>query len=77
MLLWDPAALQCCMSFGWEGVGVECDERVFGFDGFEGVVEGEEAGEVFCICYEGRPDCGVLVVYDAIVNIFFYLFSSL
>ena len=41
---------------GGECVGVEGDEGVFGVLGFEGGVEGEEAGEVRCVGYEGRPD---------------------
>lgn len=41
---------------GGECVGVEGDERVFGVLGFERGVEGEEAGEVGCVGYEGRPD---------------------
>ena len=44
------------MPFGGEGVGVECDERVLGLLLFEGIVEGEQAGEVLCVCYEGCPD---------------------
>lgn len=39
-----------------EGVGIECDERVFGVDFFEGVVEEEQAGEVVCVCDERCPD---------------------
>jgi hypothetical protein len=39
-----------------EGVGVEGDERVFGADGAEGVVEGEEAGEVVEVGDERCPD---------------------
>lgn len=42
-------------SFG-EGVCVEGDEGVFGVDGAEGVVEGEEAGEVVEVGDEGCPD---------------------
>lgn len=43
---------------GGEGVGVEGDERVFGVYGFERGVEGEEAGEVGGVGYEGCPDWG-------------------
>lgn len=39
-----------------EGVCVEGDKRVFGGDGAEGVVEGEEAGEVVEVGDEGCPD---------------------
>lgn len=39
-----------------EGVCVEGDERVFGVDGAEGVVESEETGEVVEIGDEGCPD---------------------
>lgn len=35
---------------------------------FEGVVEGKETGEVFCVCYEGRPDC--FVVSPALFNLY-------
>lgn len=45
------------MPFGWEGIGVECDEGVFGAGFLEGVVEGEETGEVFGVSDECCPDC--------------------
>lgn len=44
------------MPFGREGISVECDEGVFGARFLEGVVECEEAGEVFGIGNEGCPD---------------------
>lgn len=43
-------------AFGREGVCVEGDEGVFGVCGAEGVVEGEEAGEVVEVGDEGCPD---------------------
>lgn len=46
MLLGDTAGVEGGVAFGWEGVGVECDEGVFRAVFFERVVEGEEAGEV-------------------------------
>jgi hypothetical protein len=55
-LFGDSARFQSDMSFRWEGIGVESDEGIFGVVFFQGVVEGEEAGEVGGIGYEGRPD---------------------
>lgn len=40
VLLWNSSSIESGMSFGREGVGVECDKRIFRFHGFEGVVEG-------------------------------------
>jgi ABC-type sugar transport system substrate-binding protein len=48
------------VGLGGDGVGVEGDEGVFGADGAEGVVEGEEAGEVIGVCDEDSVDWGEL-----------------
>lgn len=53
------------MTGGGEGVGVEGDEGIFGVLGFEGGVEGEEAGEVICVRYEGCPYWGKLLACGA------------
>jgi hypothetical protein len=53
----DAAAGEGGEAFGREGFGVEGDEGVFRPHGFEGVVEGEEAGEVVGVGDEGCPDC--------------------
>lgn len=45
------------MALGRESVCVESDERVFGAVLFERIVEGEEAGEVFCVGDQGSPYC--------------------
>jgi hypothetical protein len=55
-LFWDSARFQSGVPLWWEGIGVESNEGIFGVLFFEGVVEGEEAGEVGGIGYEGRPD---------------------
>lgn len=47
------------MAFGWEGVGVEGNEGVGAAVLFEGVVEGEEAGEIVRVGDEGGPDLRV------------------
>ncbi len=44
------------MALGGEGIGVQCNKRVFGSILFEGVVEGEKAREVGGVGYESRPD---------------------
>lgn len=49
------------MAFGWEGIGVERYEGVFGVVLLEGVVEREETGKVFCIGNESCPDCGIAI----------------
>ena len=48
-LLGDPARFESGVAFGGKGVGVECNEGVFGVVLFEGEVESEEAGEVIGI----------------------------
>lgn len=53
----DTACFEDRMAFGGKGVGVECDEGVFRVVRFEAVVEGEEAGEIFRVGYEGCPNC--------------------
>lgn len=55
MLLGDSADIERGMAFGGEGVGVECDERIFGLRGFERVVEGQKSGKVVCVRYKRRP----------------------
>lgn len=61
MLLGDGARVEGGVAFSGEGVGVEGDERVFGAVLFERVVEGEEAGEVGCVGYEGGPYCWLVL----------------
>ena len=51
------------MSFWWEGIGIKSYEGVFRAMSFEGVVEGEEPGEVSCVRYESCPDCFILVFF--------------
>lgn len=55
MLLGNFADLKSTMTFGWKGVGIEGNERVFRAMLFERVVKGKEAGEVSCICDESCP----------------------
>jgi hypothetical protein len=50
VLFGDAAGVEGGVAFGGKGVGVEGDEGVFGVVLFEGVVEGEEAGEVGGVC---------------------------
>lgn len=62
----DAAGLEGGEAGVGEGVCVEGDEGVFGGGGAEGVVEGEEAGEVVEVGDEGCPDfvrvnCALLV----------------
>jgi hypothetical protein len=52
----DAAGLEGGVAGFGEGVCVEGDEGVLGVDVAEGVVEGEEAGEVVEVCDEGCPD---------------------
>jgi hypothetical protein len=59
-LLWDAAGFERGASLGREGVGVEGYEGIFRAVGFEGVVEGEEPGEVRGVRYESCPDCFIL-----------------
>lgn len=51
MLLGDAARVEGGVAFRREGVGVQCDEGVFCAVLFEGVIEGEEAGEVGGVGY--------------------------
>lgn len=44
------------MTFWWEGVRVECYKGILRVMLSEGVVEREEAGEVFGVGYEGGPN---------------------
>lgn len=44
------------MAFGWESIRVKSYERIGGIVLLKGVVQSEEAREVFCICYKGCPD---------------------
>jgi hypothetical protein len=57
MLLGYAALVEGFVAFGREGVGVEGYERILGAVLFERIVEGEEAGEVGGVCYEGCPYC--------------------
>lgn len=54
----DAAGLEGGEAGRGEGVCVEGDEGICGGDGAEGVVEGEEAGEVVEVGDEGCPDLG-------------------
>lgn len=54
-LLGDAARVERRVSVGWEGVRVQRHERVFRARLFEGVVQGQEAWEVGCVCDEGGP----------------------
>lgn len=55
----DVPAVEGGVAFWGEGICVEGDEGIGGFVGSEGVVEGQQAGEVGRVCYEGCPDCAV------------------
>lgn len=55
-LVGDVARAQGGEAFWGEGIGVEGYEGIGGVVLFEGVVEGEEAGEVVCVGDEGCPD---------------------
>lgn len=59
MLFGDAALVEGLVAFGWEGVSVERDEGVFCAVLLEGVVEGEQAGEIGGIGYQRCPDCEV------------------
>lgn len=50
------------MPFGGEGIGVQSYEGVFGAVFLEAVVEGEEAGEVFCVGDECCPHSFLSVI---------------
>ena len=56
MLFGDSASFERSMSFGWESIGVEGYKGIFRTRSFEGMVECEEAGDVFCVRYERCPD---------------------
>jgi len=46
---------------GFQGVGVQDQERVGGAHGTEGMLECQQAREVFVVCDECGPDYGLLV----------------
>jgi len=56
-LLGDPADIKSLMAFWREAVGVEGNQRVLSSMLLEGVIEGQEAGEISCVGYEGCPYC--------------------
>lgn len=56
-LLGNSARFQSGVPIRRESIGVESDEGVFGIVFFQGVIEGEEAGEVGGVGYKRRPDC--------------------
>ena len=58
----DSPDLESAVTFWGECVGKESNERVFRAMLFERVVEGEEAGEVSCVCYKSCPYFLVSVV---------------
>ena len=47
--------IKSLMTFRGECVGIEGNEGVFRAMPFERIVEGEEAGEIGCVRYEGCP----------------------
>ena len=55
-LFGDMAEVESGVARGREVIGIESNKGIDRLYGFEGVVEGEEAGEVFCVCDKGRPN---------------------
>lgn len=56
--LLDIPPIECLVGLPFEPISVKYEQRVFRFRAFQGVVEGEEAGEVVVVCEKGGPDCG-------------------
>jgi len=59
MLLGDAALIKRLVTFGGEAIGIQSYEGVLCAVLLERVVEGEEAGQICCVCNESGPNCGV------------------
>ena len=54
-LLGNFTDFESTVTFWGECVGIEGNERVYRAMLFEGIIEGEEAGEVSCVCNKSCP----------------------
>ena len=54
-LLGNFTNIKSMMTFRGECVGIEGNQRVFRAMAFERIIEGEEAGEIGCVCYKSSP----------------------
>ena len=75
-LLGDPTEFKGVVTFRGERVGIEGNERVFGGMLFEGVIEGEKAGEVSCVCYKSCPYLMISAFYSRLAEYHLDLFWS-